>query len=502
MSTKKDPYSQLYQLSKTYATYESIASLVNWDTRTYMPNQAIAFRAEQIALLSDFIHKTKTSKKFKKNLSSLIDLESGKIIDLQLTQQQQACLIEWRRSFLQEAKLPRSFIKNLTRTTTIASQAWATAKKQSTFNDFSPHLEKIIKLMKQKASLLGFKDHPYDALLDLYEPGMTVSKLQPLFENLKNNLIPQIKKNTKNLAFSFLKQDFCPEKQMEFNKMITLAMGLVPENSRLDFSAHPFCTSISPCDVRMTTRITPKNLLSNIFAVIHEGGHALYYQGLPVDTFGSPLSETISTGIDESQSRFWEIFIGKSKPFWNYFFPKLQTIFPQLHNTSLEAFFSAINQISPSLIRIEADIVTYNLHVILRFEMEKEMLEGTLQVKDIPTVWNQKMENYLGVSPENDAQGCLQDIHWSAGLIGYFPTYALGNCYAAQIFATFEKENPQWERELEQGNLFFIKEWLKKNIHQWGKFYTPSKLLEKISNKTLDESFFIDYVNKKYSDLN
>jgi carboxypeptidase Taq len=501
MKQKKTSYDQLFELSKTFVTQQSIGWLLDWDQETYMPSQGADFRAEQCSLVAGQTHKLRTSPKFAKLLSELINLESGHVTDPSLTDAQKAALREWRRDYLKDSKLPTSFVKTWAMTTSRACHTWSKAKKESKFALFAPHLEKIVKLNRKKTEYLGYKDHPYDALLDLYEPGMTTARLTDLFDRLKIALTALVKKTQAPIESQFLHQEFSPEVQLQFGKKLLLALGFLPENSRLDISSHPFCCPLHPHDTRMTTRIHHNDLMSNIFSVIHEGGHGLYHQGLPLATFGSPLSESVSLGVDESQSRWWETRIGRSKAFWTHFLPQLQHAFPQLKNVTLDQFYHAINIIKPSFIRVEADEATYGLHVIIRFEIEKALIEGSIRVKDIPSVWNQKMRDYLGITPSKDSEGCLQDIHWSLGSLGYFPTYVLGNLYAAQFFNTFEKAHHDWQARVAKGELAFVLEWLRTNIHQWGRHYTPDELIVRVTGKPLDETAFVDYLNRKYKEI-
>ena len=502
MKSKKSPYNQLFDISKNIATQVAIMYLLEWDQETLMPAEAAEFRASQISLMAGQIHKLKTSTKFSQLLNQLIDLESGQFQDTTLSPAQQAALREWRRDHLKDIKLPTAFVKSLSNASSRACHVWAEAKKTSNFSKFVPELEKIVQLNRKKADLLGYQDHPYDALLDQYEPGMTTARLISLFDRLRTHLTSLVQKIGSRPATdcSCLKGEFNGEIQLNFGKKVLKAMGFKPENSRLDLSVHPFCMPIHPQDTRMTTRVHHDDLLSNFFSCVHEGGHGLYNQGRPVKYFGSPLGEQSSLGIDESQSRWWETRIGRTRAFWTHFLPILKHDFPHLKAT-LEQFYPAINNVKPSLIRVEADEVTYSLHVILRFEIEKALIEGSLRVKDIPSVWNQKMHDYLGVTPSNDAEGCLQDIHWSMASLGYFPTYVLGNLYASQFFTTFEKTHPDWEARITKGELGFIREWLLQNIHQWGRLFTPDELVQRITGKSLDESAYVNYLTKKYQEI-
>lgn len=497
----KDNYSKLHEISKMGAILGSINSLLEWDHETYMPQAANGLRSLQVETMASLVHRHKTSPKFIKALSLLINLESGEIIDENLSDAQKAALREWRRDHLHTIKLPLSFVKAFAKTTSHGIHSWAKAKKHNNFKEFLPHLEKIVSLNRKKADYLGYKEHPYDALLDLYEPEMKVSTLIPLFAKLKLHLTALLQST--NIATpirdDFLTGHFSHAKQMHFGQTLMAAMGFDESRSRLDLSNHPFCITMHPKDVRLTTRIRPDLLMSNIFAVIHEGGHGLYGLNLPEEHYGSPLCEPISLGIDESQSRWWETRIGHSLPFWKHFFPSLKEQFPEaLGNITLDEFYRAINTVKAGLIRIEADEITYSLHVIIRFEIEKALIEGSLKAKEIPGAWNELMREYLGISPHIDSEGCLQDIHWAMGAIGYFPTYTLGNLYAAQFFNRFEKEHANWKDKVAQGDLGFVRHWLKENIHQYGRQFTPQQMIQKVTGQPLSEQPYIDYLENKY----
>jgi carboxypeptidase Taq len=500
----KNNYNKLHQISKTTSILSSIHGLLEWDQETYMPHSAIGIRALQIETIATFIHKHKISPKFSKALAKLVNLDTGEILDDDLTEAQIASVREWRRDYLKAAKLPPSFVKTFAKTTSNAIHAWAKAKKHNNFREFSPHLEKIVNLCRKKADILGFKEHPYDALLDLYEPEMTTAYLVPLFSKLKASLTTLLKAihTSAEIPRDFLFDHFSNTKQIHLAHQLLQAMGLEQSICRLDQSSHPFCSVIHPKDTRLTTRIHPAYLMTNIFSVIHEGGHGLYNMGLPEEHYGSPLGEQISLGIDESQSRWWETLIGRSLSFWRHFFPILQEHFPeQLSTVYLDDFYRAINVVKPSFIRTDADEITYSLHIIVRFEIEKELIEGSLKVKDLPEAWNSKMREYLGISPTNDGDGCLQDIHWSMGGIGYFPTYTLGNLYASQFFAVFEKDHPSWKEKVSKGELGFIRQWLHEHIYKFGRQYTPQEIVMRISGQPLSEQPFVAYLEKKFKHI-
>ena len=504
--TKKDPqpFLDLKELSKKIHTYNSILHLLHWDMETHMPVGSISPRSEQIALLSSLIHEEKTSLQYKRLLEKLIHIPSGKPKLKGLSKVQLATLREWHKDFNRNTKLPPEFIKTFSQVTSEASQIWASAKKENNFKLFAPFLEKIIDLCRKKADMLGFEDHPYDALLEAYEPCMTTRKLDQIFSSLKEELIALLKKIKKKplIKDRFLHTKINDETQIAISKRLLANLPIEPSYTRLDISSHPFSIALHPHDSRITTGILPNAFMSNIFSILHETGHSFYEMGLPLAHFGTPLCEATSLSVHESQSRFWETLVGRSLPFWTHFYKELKKEIPkQLKNIPLKQFYHAINRVAPSCIRVEADEVTYCLHVILRFEIEKQLIQGTLQVVDLPAAWNAKMKEFFGITPANDSMGCLQDIHWSLGDFGYFPTYALGNILAAQFFTTFSKDNPEWEEKMATGDLGFVKDWLKTNIHQWGKMYDAEQLVKKVTGKALSEKPYCDYLKKKYKDL-
>ncbi len=324
----------------------------------------------------------------------------------------------------------------------------------------------------------------------------------PSFSKLKTALTSLIKEVEERPRPAPLTGSFAESKQRELSAHLLKAMGFDAASSRLDLSIHPFCTFLHSKDIRMTTHLHADTPFPCIFSVLHEGGHGLYDQGLPADQFGSPLGEAASVAVHESQSRFWETFIGHGLPFWKHFYPVLQKAYPEAFAARpLDDFYRLINTVKPSLIRINADEATYSLHVILRFELEKALIEGSLKVKDLPKVWNKKMEDYLGVVPSSDTEGCLQDTHWAGGFFGYFPSYTLGNIYAAQLFAAFQKEHPDWESKLAQGDLSLVRRWLKEKIHKWGREYIPTELIERATGSPVSEAHYIHYLEKKFRAL-
>jgi carboxypeptidase Taq len=500
----ENSYRKLLVLSRKTSLLRSIEAHLAWDQETYLPSASIDLRSEQLTLLADITHNYAISAQFKKNLANLIDLTSGLFRSSNCTKEEAANLREWRRDYLKAVNLPGAFVRKFATTTSQALHAWQEAKKSNQFALFLPHLERIIQLNRKKAKLLGFHEHPYDALLDLYEPEMTVAQLTPLFTQLKISLKQLVKElQSQPLPPSdFLFLSYAPDQQMRIFHALLEQMGFTSDRSRLDISTHPFCTG-TPFDLRMTTSMHRENFMANFFAVLHEGGHGLYCLGRPLAHFGEPLSESASLGVEESQSRFWETIIGHSLPFWRNFYPKLQKEFPeQLGNVTLSSFYRAIHQVRPSYIRIHADEVTYTLHILVRFEIEKAFIEGTLSAKELPEAWNAAMEEYLGITPRKDCEGCLQDIHWAMGAMGYFPTYTLGNLYAAQLFETMQNSFPDWEERLNTGDLSFLCQWLKGEIHQYGRCYSPQELMRKTTGQQLSALPYLRYLEEKYRGLN
>lgn len=502
MNLTQQHYTEFLDKSKEIKILKSLSMLVDWDQETYMPSGGLELRSMQKAYLETLAHKELTSSGSEELLEKMIDLETGVIYSEHgLDADQIANLKLWREDLIKAKKLPESFVKRLAETTSQAVAIWGQARDTNDFELFAPHLNTIIDLIKEKARYIGYNHHPYDALLDDYEKGMTTRDLDPLFERLKAELIPLAKTLSKIKSDDhFLYGNFNPESMLAFDHDILEKMGFEKDSYRLDASKHPFCMGLHPLDIRMTTVIHTQDLFAaNISSVIHEAGHGLYEQGLDRSLFGTPLCEYVSMGIHESQSKFWECFIGQSLPFWQHFYPKLVTFFPQhFHQVGLTEFYQAINQVCPSMIRIYADEVTYCLHVILRYELEKGLLDGSISYDQIPEIWNAKMHTYLGITPKNYKEGCLQDIHWAWGLFGYFPTYALGTLYGAQLFHKVCHEFPDWKEKIAQGNLLFLKEWLQEHIHRHGRRYTPGQLIQKATGHALDEHYFIHYLKEKY----
>lgn len=486
----------------------SAASLLSWDQETYMPAGGGEARAEQISTLQGIAHQKFVSPEIERLLTTWVDPETGEIRHSPgegWDEPARSLLREVWRDYSRAKKLPSDFVIKLSRECSLAQQVWVEAKENQAFSQFLPNLRTVLSLKREEAEYLGYHDSPYNALLDVYEPGSTIGALRPLFAQIKGRLVPLLKKiqqSSIQIDDGILFHTFDQAHQLEFGRMVLIAMGYDFERGRLDLSAHPFTTSFHPTDVRVTTRVHEHDLQSCLFSCIHEGGHGLYDQGLDPRYYGTPLGDSVSLGIHESQSRMWENCVGRSRPFWRFFYPMLQQTFHhQLRALDVEQFYAAINRVKPSLIRVEADELTYNLHIMLRFEIEQDLIEGRTRPEDLPGIWTQKMEEYLGIVPSHDAEGVLQDVHWSFGAFGYFPTYTLGNLYAVQFYEQAKLEIPHLEDEIAAGQLMVLKRWLGQKIHRWGRMFTPDHLAQRVTGKSLDPEPFLSYVERKYGEL-
>ena len=400
-------------------------------------------------------------------------------------------------------KVPTSLIVALTETCSLAEDKWAQARKDNDYQSFAPWLAKIYELKREYAEDIGYEEHIYDALLDDFEEGMKASDLDPIFAELKKHTIPlvaAIAARQDRVSDALLRQDFPEDLQERFSVGIIQDCGYSFDRGRLDRTVHPFCTNFSPNDVRITTRYERNWLPCALFGCMHEMGHAFYEMNINPAYEGTPMGGGVSLGVHESQSRLWENLVGRSRGFWQHYFPKLQATFPaQFGGVPVEALYQAINRVTPSLIRVEADEVTYNLHIILRYEMEQELLEKRLSVADAPARWNEKMRSYLGLTPPTDREGILQDIHWSGGGVGYFPTYTLGNILSVQFFQAALASHPQIPAEIAAGRFATLYAWLQQNVHHVGGKYPPAKLVVRATGRPLDTAPYIGYLKEKFS---
>ena len=485
------------RLAKISDVWAASAAL-GWDQHTYMPPGGIAGRAEQLATLGSIAHEMLVSEETGALLEAAGEPEPGT--------EDAALVRRARRDYERATKLPARLVADLSRATSLAQPAWEEARAASDWAAFAPHLEGILGLRRESAEYLGYEDQPYDALLDLYEPRAKTANLRAMFEGLRTALVPMIRE------ISALPDEdrgrplygsYDEAAQERFGRRVISAFGYDWDRGRQDQAVHPFCIDIGgPGDVRITTRFDPGWLSPALFATFHEAGHAMYEQNVDPSYARTPLSGGVSMGVHESQSRLWENLVGRSRQFWSFYYPSLREAFPEaLDAVSAEAFYRAINEVRPSEIRVEADELTYNLHILLRFELELDLLEDKLSVADLPAAWNAKMEGYLGVMPGNDARGVLQDVHWAAGLFGYFPTYTIGNVLAAQLYEAAVAAHPEIPADMARGEFGALRGWLRENVHRHGRRYDPDELVERATGRPPDAAPYLGYLMAKFGDL-
>jgi carboxypeptidase Taq len=497
----QEALTELKKKTREISILETCGALLDWDERTYMPAGASEFRAEQLSYVAGLTHQRTVSPR----IGELLEIIQGS--DLMDGGGTDAAVVvrEVGRVYDRATKMPQALVEEITKTASLAQTAWQDARAKADYSIFKPWLAKMIELKKKEAEAVGYTDDPYNALLDDFEPGATVAEVEVTLTDLRSRLVElldKIKGSSRKPDTSILTRHFPVETQKEFGRMASEAIGFNYEHGRLDVTVHPFCTGIGPGDTRITTRYDDHEFAGAFFGTLHESGHGMYDQGLDAAEFGNPLGEYISLGIHESQSRMWENQVGRSRAFWQHFFPKVQSAFPEaLGSVSLDDFYFAVNDVRPSFIRTESDEATYNLHILLRFEMERAIFSGDLTVDDVPSAWNEKFTKYFGITPANDKDGCLQDVHWSAGLIGYFPTYSLGNLYAAQFFAKAREDLGDLDAMFARGEFAPLAEWLRKNIHRQGRRYRAGELVERVTGKPLGSDALMSYMNAKFGAL-
>ncbi len=500
-------YKKLLKKVKGILILQSAASVVHWDMETMMPPGAINLRSQQLALLSRIEHKMSTDPEIGKLLEEII--KRPEYDRLNAVQQRNVYLI--KKNYDEQTKLPEDLVAEIAKQEAITVDVWKKAKTAKDFSMFKPKLEKLVDLKKKAAEILMVVKEtatPYDALIDIYEPKMPSETINKIFGELREGLISLIEKcetASKQPDVSILKRRVPIDMQRKISKTITGFVEYDTESrearGRIDETEHPFTTGYYD-DVRVTTHYYEENFTSAIFSTLHECGHALYDQNLNSEWMFQPVGTPCSMGFHESQSRFVENIMGRSHEFWIYFLPKLKKFTGNiLSNVDLDAFVFAINQVRPSKIRIEADEVTYGLHIIIRFNLEQDLLGGKITVTELPEVWNQSYKDYLGVDIENDSEGVMQDTHWASGFYGYFPSYTLGNIYSGQILAAMEKDLPEWKNQIAQGNFHDVRQWLINNIHSYGDLHNPSDLLKKTTGEELSVKPYLNYLNQKYSKL-
>lgn len=477
------------------ARFQYVARLLAWDQQTKMPYGGADGRSEILAAAKTEGFKLFTSDEVGEILKEFVGKEEKLDLEKQALVQRIGAI--YKRSKTIPPDLFRDFNEEKSRAYTI----WVEARQKSDFTVFQPVLEKIIKYVRQFAELYGYKKDPYDALLPDYEPGLTTEDLRRTLNNLRKTLVPLVRScidSSDNSYESFLQGSFPEDLQRQLSLQILKTIGYDFNTGRLDKTAHPFTMSVGPDDVRVTTHYVIDRLEPALFATMHECGHALYDQGKDPLLKWLYLDNGYSHGLHESQSRLWENIVGRSLPFWTFFYPKLRHIFPRYRGVGLEDFYRAVNDVKFSPIRIYADEVTYNLHIALRFEIEEALIRGDLETKDLPELWNKKMEEYLDIVPENDAKGVLQDVHWSQGHFGYFPTYMLGNLYAAQLFAAAKREFENLEEEIAKGNFNILLKWLRSRVHRFGLIREAPDLIREVTGKDPTPEPWLAYVKEKF----
>jgi carboxypeptidase Taq len=502
MPDRHDPehaYQELIGLSRSETLLSSCLDLLEWDEEVAMPRKGVEHRAEQRALLAGLVHDRGTDPRYEELLVAiegsalLSDPESASAVNVR----------EIRRAYDRERRMPRRLVEEWARVTAISQQTWADARRRDDYAAFAPWLDRIFALAREKADAVGHTGQRYDALLDDFEPGMTADRLAVLFADLGARIAPllvALRDAPPPAPRHVLARPFPVDRQKLFAESAAAAIGFDLEGGRLDVGQHPFCTAIGPGDVRIALRYEPRNFSEGFFALLHELGHALYDQGLDAAHHGTPMGEAGSLGLHESQSRLWENHVGRSEGFWRYFYPQLRSAFHEaLHDIPLDTFRRVVNHVAPGPLRVQADEVTYDLHIKIRFELELALLSGDLRAADLPGAWGDLYERHLGIRPANDRTGCLQDIHWSEGLIGYFPTYSLGNIYAAQLFAAADQQVGPLEEAFAGGDFTTLREWLREHVHRHGRRWPVASLVERATGKSLDPADLVESLTRRYA---
>src|SRR5450432_1603584 len=493
----KELYEKYRDHMRKLADVRASLALMQWDQETYLPAKGTGFRAQQLATVSEMAHTIATTEELGSQLESLSGLSGlsaieHKNISLNLY------------DFKKQKKYPPAFVRKMSETVSKSFNAWNTAKKENRFSLFEKELGELIELKKQETELLGYTEHPYDSLMDEFEKGCTVKLMDKVFNEMRPKLGAMLHKilSAKTPDDTFLRKKFDKKKQWDFGMEVIRILGFDFDAGRQDLSSHPFSTSFNVYDVRITTRIDEFDFSSMLFSCVHETGHALYEQGLSESAYGIPSGEFASLGIHESQSRLWENHVGRSRAFWKFHFPMVQEKFPDAFaDVPEEDFYKAVNKIKPSLIRTESDELTYHFHVMIRYEIEKMLISGDLKTGDIPACWNEQYKKYLGVEVTDDQQGCLQDVHWSHGSFGYFPTYSLGSFYAAQFFASALKSDPLIRKKMETGDTAGLLLWLRQRIHASGRIFDSEEICKKATGEGLNVQYFLDYLLDKYGKI-
>jgi carboxypeptidase Taq len=490
-------YGQLLALAKEFTVFESVSALLGWDQETTMPKGGTEARAEQRAVMSGLIHDKRTSKEFG---DLLTQCEEAAFADDSV---EAANIREWRRHYDRDRKLPKAHVEEFTRVTSLAQPVWAEARKESDFSKFAPSLKTVLELTRKSAEYYGYPNdgEPYDALLEGYEPYASTKAVEEVFVPLRERLssfLREIADAPQRPDDSVHKRVIPQDQQLKFVKFVIKNLGFRFEEGRVDTSTHPFCSGITPGDVRLTTRFHDDNVMDALSSTMHESGHGMYEQNLNREWWGTPCGYSVSLGIHESQSRGWENQVGRNRAFWEWCLPHAKEIMPEaLADQTVDSIYAAQNIVRPSYIRVEADEATYNLHIMLRFEIERAMIRGEIDVDEIPNAWNTRFKDYLGIDVDKDANGCLQDVHWSFGLMGYFPTYSLGNLYCAQFFEAAYNAMPDLDDQFRKGEFRSLLNWLTENIHRHGSRYPAGELCKRVTGKPLSSEPLLSYLEKK-----
>jgi carboxypeptidase Taq len=496
-----DKLEKLREMLGEVADLSHASALLGWDQQTYMPPGGAKNRAMQLATLNSLAH----SKFVSDEMGNALDAASREIAGADADSDQARLIKKTRHDYDKQSRVPTAWVAEFSRTGALAHPEWEKARADANFSIFQPLLEKLIALRREYVDFFAPYDHVYDPLLDDFEPGMKTTEVKAVFDALRPRQVELVRAITEDGApvdDSVVRQNYDIQKQWDFGVEVITALGYDFKHGRQDKSVHPFTTSFGIGDVRITTRFVPDFLNTSLFGSMHEAGHGMYEQGINPELGRTPLADGASLSIHESQSRMWENLVGRSRPFWKAFFPRLQSYFPELlENVDLETFYRAINKVQRSFIRVDADEATYNLHVMLRFELEIALMEGDLSVGDLPEAWNSKFEEFMGLTPPDDAKGVLQDIHWSFGGFGYFSTYALGNLVASQLWEKILSDIPDMNEKIESADFNDLLQWLRENIHQYGAKYEPIELLKRVTGKELDYEPYMVYLETKFKDI-
>ena len=494
-------YAELMRRVREETLLTSIEALLEWDEETYMPPGGVENRSEQLALVAGLLHERGTDPRF----GELLNAVEGSDMLADPAAPPAVNVRALRREYDRYVRMPRALVEDVARTTALAQQAWASARAAADFQRFRPFLERIVELKRSEAECVGYAEDPYDALLEDYEPGLRSTVIARLFDALRRELVPlagRIGGAKRQPDPSVLRRHFPRDRQRRFGETVAAAAGFEFGRGRLDLGVHPFCSGIGPGDCRISVRFDDRDFAGGLFTILHEVGHGLYEQGLDPAHYATPMGETPSVGIDEAQARFWENRVGRDRGFWDHFYPRARELFPEsLGDVPLDEFHFAVNRVVPSLIRVHADEVTYNLHVMIRFDLERALLSGAIGVADLPEAWREAYRQTLGVTPRGDGDGCLQDGHWADGLIGYFPTYTLGDVFAAQLYARAEAELGVLGEQFGRGEFKELVRWLGRRVYQQGGRYPSARLIEVVTGSPPDHRPLIRILKAKYEEL-